>query len=219
MGIIMKKVAFMHSTSLVLNPVKNASKILSGEFEFFHVVDEGVLGLLMREGSIKDSVVEVMRRIAVNCEQTGMDMMVCTCSSLSPVLDYIQNDVTIPLLKIDRLMFEHAVRTCKKIGVIMTNPTTQKPSRFMFDQVCSDLNLYPDFVSVLCKDAFLKVKQGDVEGHDQDVITAAHRVAASVDIIILAQISIARVKELLPVHIRKKTITSLEFLDETLNSI
>jgi len=209
----------MHSTSLVLNPVKKASKIVSGEFEYFHIVDEGVLGLLMREGSITDSVIEVMRRIAVNCEQTGMDMMVCTCSSLSPVLDYIQNDVTIPLLKIDRLMFEHAVRTCNKIGVIMTNPTTQKPSRSMFDQVCANLNLHPEFVPVLCKDAFLKVKQGDEEGHDQDVIAAVQRIADSVDIIILAQISIARVKELLPVHIQDKTITSLDFLEKTLNSI
>ncbi len=215
----MKRAAFLHSTLLVIDPVKRVSKGLSGEFEFFHVVDEGVLGLLMREGSIQDTVIEVIRRIAKNCEETGMDVMVCTCSSLSPVLDYIQKDITIPLLKIDKLMFEYAVKNCSKIGVIMTNPTTRQPSRRMFDQVCSGLDLYPELTSVLCEDAFVKIKQGDIGGHDRDVIAAVERTAPYVDIIILAQISIARVKELLPEHIQKKTVSSLDFLEETLKSI
>jgi glutamate racemase len=215
----MKRVAFLHSTSLVLDPVRQVSQELSGEFEFFHVVDEGVLGLLMREGSIQDTVIEVVRRIAKNCEETGMNMMVCTCSSLSPVLDYIQSDVTIPLLKIDKVMFEYAVKNFSKIGVIMTNPTTQQPSRSMFDHVCSDLDLYPELIPVLCENAFVKIKQGDVEGHDQDVIAAVERTAPHVDIVILAQISIARVKKLLPEYIQKKTVSSLDFLGDTLRSI
>ena len=211
----MKRVAFMHSTSLVIDPVKEVAKTFSGEFEFYHIVDEGVLGFLMREGSIQDTVIEVMRRIAKNCEETGMDMMVCTCSSLSPVLDYIRDDTAIPLLKIDKLMFEYAVRTCRKIGVIMTNPTTREPTRRMYDQVCSSLSLYPELVPVLCEDAFLKVKQGDGRGHDMDVIAAVERIAPFVDIIILAQISIARVKRLLPEYLQKKTVSSLDFLGET----
>ncbi|HEY9593695.1 MAG TPA: aspartate/glutamate racemase family protein [Spirochaetia bacterium] len=212
----MKRIAFMHSTTLVVDAVKKAATALAGEYELYHVVDEALLGMLTRDGGISSAIVNAMRRIALNCQDTGMEMMVCTCSSLSPVLDRIGDDVDIPLLKIDRLMFERAVAAHDSIGLVMTNPTTQKASAALFERVCADLGRHPRLVPLLCEGAFALISRGDSEGHDREVVEAVRRIAQEVDHVVLAQISMARIRDRLPPEVRGKTVSGLDSLVDTI---
>jgi len=211
-----KRIAFLHSTSVVVDPVKRAALALTGDYEFYHIVDESLLGLLARSGGIKPAVVNVMRRIALNCQEAGMDMMLCTCSSLSPVIDYVAGDIGIPLLKIDRIMFERAVAAYDAIGVVMTNPTTRQATSDTFNQACADLGRHPQLFVHLCQGAFELINAGDAEGHDREVAAAVCRIAPQVECVILAQISMARIKSQLPESVRNKAISGIDFLADTI---
>ena len=69
----------------------------------------------------------------------------------------------------------------------------------------------------LCPHAFAKLNQGDIQGHDLEVIKTVEDLLAEVDVVMLAQISIARVKESLPAAIQSRVFSSLDFIAPEIN--
>ena len=214
----MRRVGILHSTSVVVEPVKQALKQVGGDYEFYHYVDEGLLRMLMERGSIDSDAIAVMRTIVTNAQLCGIDGMVVSCSSLSPIIDEFDG-IAIPVAKIDEAMITHAVGNYSRIGLVMSNPTTMKPSLALIAQLSEAIGKEPSITPVLVEDAFKKKASGDVAGHDSAMIAAVGRIADSVDIILLAQISLDGIKPGLPEAIREKTRSSLDFLPETLASL
>jgi hypothetical protein len=114
-------------------------------------------------------------------------------------------------------MVEYAVRTADKIGVVMTNPSTVKPSTMLIEEVSQRLGKKVDVTSRICEDAFLKLNSGDIQGHDDAVIKAIHELLNDVDLVMLAQISISRVMKKLDATTAKKVLSSLDFIAPKIN--
>ncbi|MCP4399053.1 MAG: hypothetical protein GY801_17345, partial [bacterium] len=60
---------------------------------------------------------------------------------------------------------------------------------------------------------------GDINGHDDEVIRAIHELLQDVEVVILAQISIARVTEKLDDDIKAKVLSSLNFIGPEIHKI
>jgi hypothetical protein len=120
--------------------------------------------------------------------------------------------VAIPVIKIDAPMMEHAVSNAKRIGLVMTNPTTEAPSKILFQEVSEKLGRDATLTPRLCPHAFAKLNQGDIQGHDLEVIKTVEELLTEVDVVMLAQISIARIKEHLDGSIKSRVFSSLDFI-------
>ena len=125
----------------------------------------------------------------------------------------------IPFLKIDEPMAEKAVETAERIGLVATNHTTPKPSTQLIEEVAKRLGKSPKIVPCVKDDAFMKLSQGDVEGHDAVVVQAVNELLEEVDVVLLAQISIARVKEKLDEETKKRVYSSLDFIGAKINDM
>ena len=146
-------------------------------------------------------------------------MAVLTCSSLSPAVNSVRDNLKIPFLKIDEPMAEHAVKTADKIGLVATNHTTPKPSTILIEEVAQRLGKNPEIIPRVKDDAFMKLSQGDIDGHDNVVIQAVKELLEEVDAVLLAQISIARVKEKLDEETKKRVYSSLDFIGPKINEV
>ncbi|PID55853.1 hypothetical protein CSB45_14185 [candidate division KSB3 bacterium] len=204
---------------MVIDAVHSAVVSSCRDIDILHVMDEGLLRALKREGSIGPEMTEWMTAMVKSLERQGAELALVSCSSLSPCVNDIQKAVGIPVLKIDEPMIEWAVNHAASIGLVMTNPTTEGPSNLLISEVSQRTGRHPSVLSRVCPEAFWKLNAGDCEGHDAEVVRVVHELLHSVDVVILAQISIARVLANFDETIRPKVLSSLDFIGPKIQQI
>jgi glutamate racemase len=215
----MKLVGMIHSTRLVIESIRKAMALQCPGIDFFHVMDEGILRKLAASGKITPEITQWLAEMVLSAQRAGADMAVVSCSSLSPCVNAVQKQVDIPVIKIDAPMMEHAVMNAERIGLIMTNPTTEAPSKILFREVSDRLGRDATLIPRLCPHAFAKLNRGDVPGHDLEVIKTVGDLLAEVDVVMLAQISIARIKDHLDDSIKSRVFSSLDFIAPEIRKI
>lgn len=215
----MSLIGLVHSTRLVVEPVQQALAKQCPEFEFIHIMDEGILRQLAAVGRITKEIEQWLTNMVSSAEKTGAQIVVVSCSSLSPGVNRVRKQVTIPVIKIDEPMVEHAVENFNRIGLVMTNPTTEAPSTLLFREVSNRLGKKAELFPHLCPDAFGKLNRGDTEGHDMEVLQTVESLLQETDVVMLAQISIARVMEQMDPAIKQRVFSSLEFIGPKINAM
>lgn len=182
---------------------------IGGEAKSHHISDESLIRrILAHKGLTKD----VRRRFLENiiaAEEAGANLVQVTCSSVTPVIPCARELVNIPVFSIDGPMAEKAVDNYKRIGVMATNPGTLNPSS---DLIRSTADLRGKEVTVqplLCEGAYEALLAGQPEEHDQIVRGHFRTLANDVDVIVLAQASMARIIDTLgPEEKRVPVLTS-----------
>jgi len=212
-------IGLIHSTRLVVDPVHQTVASQCPDAEIIHIVDEGILKVLFELGEINARITDWLGRLVDSAIETGADMAVLSCSSLSPAVNDVREKMSIPFLKIDEPMAEQAVRTTDRIGLVATNHTTPKPSTMLIEEVAERFGKKVTVVPRVQADAFLKLSNGDVDGHDNVVVKAVEELLQETDVVILAQISIARVKDKLDEKTKARVYSSLDFIGPKINEI
>ena len=207
-----KMVGLVHTTRLVLEQVHEAIERTDEDIVISHVLDEGILRSLAQEGTITSEIVAWLTKMVSAAEQGGADLAIVSCSSLSPCVDEVRSKVGIPVLKVDEPMMEYAIKNAPRIGLLMTNPTTEKPSRQLFEQTADRLGKKPLLSTILCPNAFAMLASGDKEGHDREVVESIETLLKETEMVMLAQISMARVKSSLNENVKDRVLSSLDFI-------
>jgi Asp/Glu/hydantoin racemase len=185
--------AFVH-TVLSLPPVFAAlAEELVPEAEVFHVVDESLLTVTRRAGSLSPTTRRRTLGHVLSAADAGADLVVVTCSSIGPAVDDAAGFAPVPVLRVDEAMADEAVRLGRRIGVTATLATTLEPTAELVRRRGG-----AEVVAHLCDGAFDALSAGDRDRHDELVRDGVRRLAGETDVIVLAQASMARVVEALP---------------------
>jgi Asp/Glu/hydantoin racemase len=107
-------------------------------------------------------------------------------------------------------MAEYAVNASTKIGVAATLETTLKPTLELLKQKAAEKQKTVEFEPILVASAYQKLLANDKEGHDADLAAALCDLAKKVDIVVLAQASMARVVSAFAPDEQKQFVTSPE---------
>jgi Asp/Glu/hydantoin racemase len=121
-----------------------------------------------------------------------------TCSSIGSAVEASAALTNVPVLRVDQAMADIAVQTGSKIGVIATLPTTLEPTSDLVRRRATAAGKQIELTSRLCEGAFDALMSGDTEKHDSMVAKALIELSTEVDVIVLAQASMARVVDTLP---------------------
>jgi len=215
----MALVGLVHTTRLVVDSLHSIVAEKCPGNEINHVMDEGILRRLSNLGTITPEIIQWLSNMVQSTESTGADLAVVSCSSLSPCVNEVRNQVGIPVLKVDEPMMEYAIRNAGRIGLLMTNPTTETPSTILFQEVRERLKSSATLETRLCPSAFAKLNNGDIQGHDTEVIETVKNLLDDVEIVMLAQISIARVRKQIDPSISGRVLSSLDFIAPKINEL
>ena len=139
----------------------------------------------------------------------GADAVLNCCSSVGEVADAAQDIgryTGIPIVRIEEEMCCEAARLGKRVGVLATLPTTLEPTKNTVSRVAREMNRHVELVDGLV-DAF---------GADQDKFKAllcgkAAEIADQVDVILLAQGSMAYAEDAIHEKIGKPVLSSPRF--------
>ena len=121
---------------------------------------------------------------------TGADIIVVTCSTLSPSVRLLRSEFNVPVVAIDDAMVNEAVATGTKIGLMATAKSTVEPSTSAIQAAAEAAGKEIDLKVLYNEDAILALKSGDQATHDRLVLEMADQFKDR-DVIVLAQASTA----------------------------
>lgn len=157
----------------------------------FNMLDESLLGNTIRQGSLSH---QTMRRLAAHiwsAVDAGASAVLVTCSSLGPAVDAAMPLCPVPLFRIDDGMAIEAIHRGNRIGVLATLATTMEPTTRLIERHAQTMGHKVSLANHLCEGAFEKLRNGDRAGHDAIIRESLGSLVGNVDVIVLAQASMA----------------------------
>lgn len=194
----MKTLGLVH-TSATLVPVfqQLCEKYLEG-VSTFNIVDDSLIKDVIARGALSPATARRVVAYIGSAEQAGADQILVTCSSIGPAVEAAAALTGVPVLRVDQPMADSAVQRGKKIGVVATLPTTLAPTADLVRRRAAAAGKEIELNSKLCDGAFEALMSGDAARHDEMVAEALRTLSTQVDVIVLAQASMARVAQGLP---------------------
>lgn len=190
--------ALIH-TSPTLTPLFSALCAESmPETTIFHMVDESLIKDTIREGRLRRVTMRRLLSMIESAEMAGADAVLVTCSSIGPGVALAQQLFDLPVIRVDEAMADAAVRMGRRIGVMATLTTTLEPTIALLQERARDAGIEIEVVESLCDGAFDAVMAGDATTHDRILSHALKHEMKGVDVVILAQASMARVVKTMP---------------------
>ena len=193
-----KTLGLIHTvTSLVPTFTGLCEELIPGTV-LFNIADEALLRMVSKAQGLTPAIYRRVAEDAVTAEAAGADVILVTCSSISPCVDVARNMVSVPVLKIDEPMVDRAIATGTRIGVAATARTTLKPTTEQINARARVAGKSVHVDAVFCEGAFDALMSGDSDRHDQIVKDHLYRMMVSNEVIVLAQASMARVADQIP---------------------
>lgn len=192
-----KTLGLIH-TSATLVPVfqQLCAEHLPG-VQVFNIVDDSLIKNVIRAGELTPDGARRVVNYVASAEAGGADYVLVTCSSIGAAVETAAGLTRVPVLRVDQPMADQAVRTGRRIGVIATLPTTLGPTSDLVRRRAAQAGRDIELTAVLCEGAFDALMSGDAARHDTMVAAALKELVTKVDVVLLAQASMARVVDTL----------------------
>jgi Asp/Glu/hydantoin racemase len=188
-----KKLGLVHTSATLVPVFAQLCKEKLPGVEVFNIADDSLVKGIMAAGSL---TAQISRRVAgylESAELAGADYILVTCSSIGPAVEAAAKLIGVPVLRVDQPMADKAVQTGKRIGVIATLRTTLEPTADLIQRRAEKAGKKIELTSRLCEGAFDALMSGEAAKHDAMVAAVLKELSRQVDVIVLAQASMARV--------------------------
>ncbi len=189
-----KRIAFVHTVGFLVDDFKARMRTDFADADCFHILNESLLQDLLRGAPLALVYRRVVDQIVLAAEAQP-DLIVVTCSSTSPAVDIARRIVAQPILKIDDPMASDAVRIGARIGLLCTATSTVEPSSALLRAHGAEQGRDITIKTVLRPEAYQALMAGDRALHDAILHQAATEMAKEVDVLVLAQASLAHLRE------------------------
>ena len=198
------RIAFVHTVAGLVELFRGIAERDLPEAEVFHILNESLLQDLLKNGPSAAITRRIVQQ-AMLAADADVDLVVFTCSSTSPAIDHARTMIGVPVIKIDDPMAREAAGGGGRITIICTTQSTMTPSRGLIEAHAAELGTTPSIEVRLVEGAFDALRAGRRAEHDALVTAAAQEIAAKSDVLVLAQASLAHLRdplaEVLPVPV------------------
>jgi Asp/Glu/hydantoin racemase len=180
------------------------------ELEITNLLDDGLLRLLSAQ-DFATAHERLFDMIETASSIYHAELAMVTCSSVSKeMVEQLDRDFELPILKIDYPMAREAVRAGRRIGVAATFAPTLKPTSKLIAEAAAEAGTEIELVTQVSTPAYEALLSGDTSTHDRlllDVIEQLDK--QKVAAIVLAQVSMARILPSLDGQVSVPVLSSL----------
>lgn len=204
----MKTVAAIHTAAPMVETTRQLFAEYLPEVRLINIADDSLIQDVISDGQVTPQTARRLTSYYFAAVDAGADLIFNTCSSVGDIADLAADLVPVPIVKIDAAMAAQAVDQAARIGVLATLPTTLGPTLRLLRGKADAIDKTVTLIEGLAQGAFDAVLAGDRTLHDALILKAALQVARQVDLLVLAQGSMARMEHTLQGEIGKPVLTS-----------
>jgi Asp/Glu/hydantoin racemase len=216
-----KRLGLLHTSATLVPVFEQLCRAKLPEVSVFNLVDDSLIKDVIAHDRLRPKTARRVAQHVAAAEDAGADYILVTCSSIGPAVETAATMASVPVLRVDQPMADQAVVSGPRVGVIATLRTTLEPTADLIRRRAAAAGRTVDITARLCDGAFDALMGGDPARHDALVAAALCDLVTKVDVIALAQASMARVVETLdeadrPVPILASPPLAIEFLAQVL---
>lgn len=195
-----KTLGFVHTSATLVPLFQQLSNEFLKGVETFNIVDDSLIKDVIKKGKVMPNTASRVVQHILAAEGAGADVILVTCSSIGAAIETAATLSAVPVIRVDQAMADEAVQIGDRIGVIATLPTTLEPTSDLVRRRAEVAGKKVTISPKLCEGAFEALMSGDTAKHDEMVAQALRGLMKEVDVIVLAQASMARVVDSLSVE-------------------
>lgn len=191
----MSTIALVSVTLNAVNPMTDYLRKKDPQVTVRNYLDSYLLEKVKKDGGINDvSMKRMFDMLATACED-GADAVLLTCTIFSPYAQYFSGLLSKPVVCPDYAMLQAVAAKEGKTAILCTFTGTVDTTRNLYYSCCREIGRKEAVEMIVLPEAYEAAAKGDFETHDQIIRKKAEEIDASYDNIVLAQISMAHVKE------------------------
>jgi len=188
----MTTIAVVHTGPVTVQPIKEQISEQIPEARVINIVDDSLLSDVRAAGRLTAEVASRIHSYMANAQAMRVDIILNACSSVGEAVDLVRNFVSTPIVKIDEAMAEEASSIGRRIGVVATVSTTLEPTVRLVKKKAGELGRTVEVTERIAEGAFEALLSGDGARHDEILKSTISTLAGQVDVVVLAQVSMAR---------------------------
>jgi Asp/Glu/hydantoin racemase len=190
-----RKLTFIHTVPALEPVFRSLASERLPDWQLSSISDESLLLRTIERGHVGKDTADRLARHVEEAENSGSSAIIVTCSTLGETVDALAAKTPTPLYRIDRGMAEKAVLQASTIGILATLSTTLDPTTRLLQSTAERMGRQCKFVSRLSSDAFACLRAGNQEDHDALIRKDYEALSGEVELVVLAQASMARALE------------------------
>jgi Asp/Glu/hydantoin racemase len=202
------RVALIHAVATAIAPIRQAFDEDWPEARLSNLLDDDLMPAYTREGGLTPHITERICALALYAARAGADGILFTCSVFPQAEDMAKQLVRVPLLKPDEAMIAAALDAGTRIGVVATNPPAAPAAAAQLRAGAAARGVPITVVESVAEGAFAVGNAGDAATHDRMVVEAAARIADQVDVLCLAQVSMALARAAVQAKVKVPVLSS-----------
>jgi Asp/Glu/hydantoin racemase len=188
----MTTIAVIHTGPVTVLPIENQLSELIADARVINIMDDSLLNDVRTAGHLTPEVASRIYNYMSNAQAMGADIILNACSSVGEATDALRDLIRTPIVKIDESMAEEASAIGSRIGVVATVSTTLDPTVRLIRRKAEEHGRTVDVTERIAEGAFEALLSGDGTLHDEILKRTIIELADQVDVVVLAQVSMAR---------------------------
>ncbi|MCK9287513.1 MAG: aspartate/glutamate racemase family protein [Sphaerochaetaceae bacterium] len=190
----MSHITLIHTVRTLIDSFERQMReYIGSDIEISHILDEYLLADTLAKGYFSDINFKRLQNDIDNALMADSDVIVVTCSTLTPAVTRIRPTISVPLVAIDDAMCQKAALQGSNIAIMATSESTFGPTMDKIEQNAAGLNKHVTMQPYLCAGARNAMAQGDAELHDILIVETA-KMIQDCDLIVLSQASMAHME-------------------------
>lgn len=190
-------IAFLHTSPVHVATFERLVGEMSPVLRVRHVVAEDLLAEAQRWGADDPALVRRVHQAMVDAAATGARVAVCTCSTIGGAAEGTETQGAFLASRIDRAMADRAASLGPRVLVVAALASTVTPTVALVEDSAVRLGRRVQVRTLVVADAWHSFLDGDTNVYVARIADAVRAASSEVDVIVLAQASMAPAAALL----------------------
>ena len=203
----MPRIALIHAVTVAMAPVHDAFGRMWPEAECVDILDTSLSRDREREGRLTETMVARFLLLAKYAEDNGAAGILFTCSAFGEAIEVAAAHVRVPVLKPNEAMFEAALGSGQRLGMLATFAPSVAGMEAEFRDIAGAAGSSATLDSFCVAGAMAALQAGDGATHDRLLAEAAPRFAEC-DAVLLAHFSTSRAAEVVQKLLKFPVLTA-----------
>ena len=178
----------------VIKPFGREFAAKNPDVNLINLMDDSLLSESLANGGPTPAVIRRMLFYVMAAEAAGADVVMCSCTTMGEATRTARRFASVPVFNIDEPMAREAVASGERLGILATVPTSAPATRTLLETEAARTGRKIAIETVINEEAFERLLAGDIARHDELVRGEIDRLAARVDVVVLGQISLAKIR-------------------------
>jgi aspartate/glutamate racemase len=201
------RIALIHAVTLAIAPVAEALAALWPQAHVQNVLDDALSRDREADGVLTHSMQERIVSLARYVHGCGAQGILYTCSAFGSAIEAAKAAVPVPVLKPNEAMFEAALASGRRLGMLATFAPSVASMEEEFDELVARRGAKATLTTICVSDAMQALRAGRGDEHDRLLAQAAASLRGC-DALMLAHFSTSRAYDAVRASVSIPVLTS-----------